>query len=157
MVAAKQATADRIVNTTRVFALPREQLFRAWTDPDEFAKWWGPVSWSVKRCELDLRPDGSWGTWFDLPDGGERHVGGTYLEVDAPKRLAFTWEAQLSDDESEVPSVVTIEFHEHADGTELTLSHRKLTSDGAVDMDVGWNNTFDSLEIYITGMTGNPG
>lgn len=149
MDAAEPATADKVVNTRRVFALPRDRLFRAWTDPAEFAKWWGPVSWTVKRCELDVRADGAWNTWFDLPDGGEQHVGGTYLEVDAPDRLVFTWEAQLSDDESEAPSIVTLEFHEHPDGTELALSHRKLTSGRAVDMDVGWNNTFDSLEIYI--------
>lgn len=149
MDAAESNTTDKVVNTRRVFALPRDRLFRAWTDPDEFAKWWGPVSWTVKRCELDVRPDGTWKTWFDLPDGGERHVGGIYLEVDAPQRLVFTWDAQLSDDEPEVPSIVTLEFHEHADGSELALSHRKLTSGQAVDMDVGWNNTFDSLDIYV--------
>jgi uncharacterized protein YndB with AHSA1/START domain len=141
---------DRIVNARRVFPLSRERLFQAWTDPVELAKWWGPKAWVVRRCEIDLRPRGTWRTWFKLPDGSEQIVGGSYLEIDPPERLVFTWEPSQSGDALEVaPSIVTLRFNAHADGTELVLSHRKLTTGGAVDMDVGWTNTFDSLADYV--------
>ena len=36
------SAADREVLITRIFEAPREVVFRAWTDPDEVAAWFGP-------------------------------------------------------------------------------------------------------------------
>ena len=33
------ATGGQQVRITRTFDAPREQVFRAWTDPDEVAEW----------------------------------------------------------------------------------------------------------------------
>lgn len=146
---ANRAPADRVVSLNRIFPVSRELLFRAWTDPVELGKWWGPRGWTAHRCALDVRPEGSWKTWFRLPDGSERLIGGTYVEVSPPVRLVFTWEPAPDGIDPEEPSIVTLEFHDHAGGTELALTHRKLTTGRAVDMDVGWTNTFDSLGDYV--------
>lgn len=149
MAEATRETADRVVGFNRIFPISRELLFRAWTDPVELAKWWGPRGWTPHRCELDVRAEGSWKTWFKLPDGSERYIGGAYVEVSPPARLVFTWEPGPDSDDPEEPSIVTLEFHERAGGAELVLTHRKLTTGRAVDMDVGWTNTFDSLDDYV--------
>ncbi len=36
----------------------------------------------------------------------------------------------------------------------LARGHRKPASEQAVDMDVGWNNTLDSLEEYVCAEAG---
>src|SRR5437773_9992095 len=44
---------------TRVFDAPREVVFRAWTDPERLAQWWGPRGFTNPRCEWDARPGGA--------------------------------------------------------------------------------------------------
>ncbi len=50
---------DREIVTTRVFDAPRERVFRAWTDPDHLAKWWGPKGFTNTFQEFDMRPGGA--------------------------------------------------------------------------------------------------
>ena len=49
---------------TRTFNAPRALVYRAFTDPDQFASWWGPIGNSLPRdeVEFDVRPGGylSW-------------------------------------------------------------------------------------------------
>ncbi len=147
---------DRVVSMARSYPIARERLFRAWTDPVELAKWWGPEGWRVVRCELDVRPGGRWQTWFALTDGSSRSVGGVYREVAAPERLVFTWDGGQEDAAAEELSIVTVEFSEEAGRTTVSISHRKLTTGAAVDMDVGWNSTLDALGAYVeAALVGN--
>lgn len=147
------APRDRVVDMRQVFAAPREVLFRAWTDPRELARWWGPVGWAVLECTVDLRPGGRWRTRLARPERPPVAVGGTYLEVVPPERLAFTWEPE---DGERGASTVTLVFRSHAGGTEIALSHRKLDDAGKVDMDVGWTRTFESLAAYCRAASGTP-
>ena len=52
------ATEQEVV-ITRVFDAPREQVFRAWTEPQHFKRWWGPKGFTTPACTIDLRPGGS--------------------------------------------------------------------------------------------------
>ena len=47
---------------TRIFDAPREEVFKAWTDPDEVAAWYGPEHMDVPRekVRIDLRVGGRW-------------------------------------------------------------------------------------------------
>jgi uncharacterized protein YndB with AHSA1/START domain len=49
--------ADRTLTTTRVFDAPRAQVFKAWTDAKQFAKWFPPDGFTAD-CDLDVRPGG---------------------------------------------------------------------------------------------------
>lgn len=39
---------------SRAFDAPRELVYRAFTDPDQLAKWWGPIGSSLPREEIDV-------------------------------------------------------------------------------------------------------
>lgn len=45
---------------TRVFDAPRELVFRAWTDPEQLTRWFGPRGVTTPRSsiETDVRPGG---------------------------------------------------------------------------------------------------
>lgn len=45
------------IELTRVFDAPRERVYQAFTDSDEFAQWYGPVGFPARRdtVELDAR------------------------------------------------------------------------------------------------------
>lgn len=141
---------ERTVDLRQVFAAPREFVFRAWTDAVEFAKWWGPQGWTAYDCMLDPRPGGQWRSSFRRPGLDSIHVGGTYHEVVAPELLVFTWDSYGERDPASL-SLVRIEFLALGVHTELILTHRKLTSGEAEDMDVGWLSAFACLDAYLAG------
>ena len=52
--------AEREIVSARVFDVPRERIFSAWTDPAHLAHWWGPKGFRNSFHEFDLRPGGNW-------------------------------------------------------------------------------------------------
>src|SRR5271168_3681513 len=80
---------EREVVLTRVFDAPRELVFKAWTEPERLARWWGPHGFTNPVCEADVRPGGA--LLVHMQGFGMTHVmRGTFVEVVEPERLAFT-------------------------------------------------------------------
>ena len=50
-------TATEELVITRVFDAPRELVYRAFTDPDQLAQWFGPVGYSVPRIPSTSTPE----------------------------------------------------------------------------------------------------
>jgi hypothetical protein len=57
---APAGAVKREVVITRVFDAPRGLVFKAWTDPEHMARWWGPKGFTNPICELDARVGGAW-------------------------------------------------------------------------------------------------
>ena len=55
--AASQA-AERELVITRVLDAPRSLVFKAWTEPEHFVRWWGPNGFTTPYCKMDVRPGG---------------------------------------------------------------------------------------------------
>ncbi len=70
---------------TRVIDAPRERVWKAWTEPQQFAKWWGPHDFTCPVCEIDVRPGGKIYLHMKGPDGSPfsepMPMGGEFLEV----------------------------------------------------------------------------
>jgi uncharacterized protein YndB with AHSA1/START domain len=75
---------------TREFATPREHVFKAWTDGNHLAQWWGPTGFTNPVCEWDLRPGGKIYDIMRAPDGAEHPMGGEFLEIVLPEQLIFS-------------------------------------------------------------------
>src|SRR5579859_2589880 len=75
---------------TRTLDATPETVYKAWTDPEQMARWWGPNCFTNPVCELDVRPGGTWRVVMRAPDGVEYECGGIYREVVAAQRLVFT-------------------------------------------------------------------
>jgi uncharacterized protein YndB with AHSA1/START domain len=134
-----------------VLPAPPARVFRAWTDPEHLAAWWGPKGMRAGVVELDLRKGGRWRSSMIGADGTEMFVGGVYREIVRPRRLVFTW-AWESDGEPGHESVVTLEFNPHPDGTELVLSQAVFETKKACSMHrQGWNSSFDCLAEFLAG------
>jgi len=73
----------------RVLDAPRELVFRAWTDPDHLAKWWGPKGFTNTFQEFDLRPGGVWRFVMHGPDGVDYKNKSVFVEVVKPERIVF--------------------------------------------------------------------
>ena len=75
----------------RVFDAPCERVWKAFTDPDQIPRWWGPHGTSTRVLEMDLRPGGTWRFVSSAPDREDVIFYGEYLEVDPPNGYRSTF------------------------------------------------------------------
>lgn len=81
------ATIDRhtfAITFQRVVRASREDVFDAWTKPEEISEWWDPAGRTLTACEIDLRVGGA----FRFVNEGHGLVG-IYKVIDRPAELVF--------------------------------------------------------------------
>jgi uncharacterized protein YndB with AHSA1/START domain len=154
-----EAQSDREIVITRVFNAPRELVFKAWTEPEHVAQWWGPKGFTTRITELDLRPGGKWRYVMIGPDGTEYPVKGVFREIVPLERIVTTDEFDEGFEKvvnADLPKgiVATAIFEDLAGKTKLTLRilHESIEDRGKhEEMGVvgGWNSTLDCLEEYL--------
>jgi uncharacterized protein YndB with AHSA1/START domain len=145
------AASDETVLITRVFDAPREQVFRAWTNPDEVAAWFGPEHFEAprERIRIDLRVGGRYElTMVRRDTGAEFPVGYEIVELVEPELLVLR-----SDPMPEVgmpePTVVRVELHDHGPKTRMTLSDGPLPAAGRGPAEAGWRSALDALAATV--------
>jgi uncharacterized protein YndB with AHSA1/START domain len=108
------AASDREIVTTRLLAWPRDLVFRAWTEPEHLARWWGPKGFTNTFQEFDLRPGGRWQFVMHGPNGADHPNQSVFVEIVKPERIVF--------DHVSAPAFqVTATFAEEAGKTRLTF------------------------------------
>jgi uncharacterized protein YndB with AHSA1/START domain len=135
---AENPNIDREFTITRVFDAPRDLVWKAWTDPEHVARWFGPraITTPASTIRMDVRPGGTFElTMVSDDDGTEYPSGGTFLEVEEPKRLVWR--------DRDIDLTVTITFADLGDRTEMTC-HVAGKTGGAEAYD-GWSTMFDKL------------
>ena len=78
--------------STVVLDAPRELVFRAYTDPKLFAKWWGPRRYKADIQKFEARPGGEWRVDHVGDDGSRHGFRGVNHDVVAPERICQTFE-----------------------------------------------------------------
>jgi uncharacterized protein YndB with AHSA1/START domain len=139
-----------------------EDVFPYFTDPARYVQWMGI------EAKLDPVPGGVY--HVQMPDGFQ--AAGTFLEIDPPHQLAFTWgfadaeAADRSKHEQAEPSSgnpmppgstrVTVTLDAVDGGTRLTLRHDGLPSDELREGHrVAWETYLPRLATRVAG--GDPG
>lgn len=86
-------TVDVIENCTvltmQIFSVPRERLFKAWSDPEQLAQWWGPKDFINTFQVFELKPGGNWLFIMHGPDGTEYPNHSTFTKIVVPERIEF--------------------------------------------------------------------
>ena len=83
-------TANNDLVLTRVMDVPREKLFRCWTEPELMKQWFAPRPWTTPQVEVDLRPGGNSLVVMRSPEGQDYPNPGVYLEVMKNEKIVFT-------------------------------------------------------------------
>jgi uncharacterized protein YndB with AHSA1/START domain len=113
---------------TRIIDVPREKVFRAWTEPALLRRWFAPLPWTTPTVETDVRAGGSSLVVMRGPDGNEFPSRGVYLEVVKNERLVFTDAFTQSWELSEKPFMTVVLTFEDEDGkTKYTARVRHWT------------------------------
>ncbi len=82
--------ASYALSLTRLIDVPRDKLFRCWTEPALIVQWFTPPPWKTTHAETDVRVGGSSYIVMQGPDGTEMPNRGVYLEVIKNEKLVFT-------------------------------------------------------------------
>jgi uncharacterized protein YndB with AHSA1/START domain len=136
------AAAVPTLEVRRTIRAPRQRVFDAWTKAEELKKWHAPGPLTVPTAEVDLRVGGNYRINMRAPDGANHIVMGTYREIDPPKRLVYTW----SWENRPIDSLVTIEFHDLGDSTEVVLRHDLPSEQERTQHEQGWVGCLAKLE-----------
>ncbi|HEX2981012.1 MAG TPA: metalloregulator ArsR/SmtB family transcription factor [Anaerolineaceae bacterium] len=143
------------LNLTRIYAAPRELVFKAWTDPRLMAQWWGPHYFTNPVCELDARPGGVILIHMRGPDGVTYPMKGVFHEVVPPERLVFTAVA-LEDEQGNVQleTRTSVRFVDLGERTELQLHVEVLKATPAAagalaGMEAGWSQSLEKLQTLL--------
>jgi len=75
----------------RTFDASREQVWKAFTDPDLILRWWGRHGTTTTVVEMDVRPGGRWRYVNSASDRDDVAFYGEYLEVTPPERFKWTF------------------------------------------------------------------
>ncbi len=144
---------------SRIFAAPRDLVFKAWTDAKQFHQWFGAAACdgaSLQSVKMDARTGGKYRLQVQRPDGEFWTTVGTYREVNPPERLVFTWAFEKDGSgeefgEVEAPEMlVTVDFRAHGNETELILIHEKFASTESRDRhEDGWKRCLNSLGVFV--------
>jgi uncharacterized protein YndB with AHSA1/START domain len=140
----------RELDIVRVFDAPPELVWRAWTDPDQLAAWWGPAGMHTPRetVELDLRPGGVLRLTMVMDDGSaEFPTDMRFTTVDPPAALGYEW----GDQRGLGSGSVELTFKDLGDGrTEMTNHFAGYTTEVIQGfMLEGANQQFDKLSAYL--------
>jgi uncharacterized protein YndB with AHSA1/START domain len=143
--------AERILEITRVFDAPRALVFKAWTQPEHLAQWWGPKGYSLPSCQIDLRPGGAYRFQMKSPTGNLVWWHGVVREIVEPERIVLTCAVDNLDGASIVgQTTLTVTLEDYAGKTRLTL-RQTIFETAAIrdDHSNGWNGALDRLAEHL--------
>lgn len=147
-----ERTSERELVVTRLVNGPAHLVFRAWTSPDLFQRWWIPKSADIAfvSCDMDVRTGGAYRLVFRHPASEEPIAFfGRYLEVIPSQRIVWT-----NEEGGEDGPVTTVTFEALGDQTQVTLRDlypSKDALDAAVESGSvsGYDAQFDQLDALI--------
>jgi uncharacterized protein YndB with AHSA1/START domain len=150
-------TKEKDLVITRLFNAPREKVWRAWTEPEQLKKWWGPKEFTCPDCTIDLRVGGKYLNSMMDAKGNKFWTAGEYREIVFPEKMVYT--DSFADENGNIVSsehygmagipaelIVTVLLEDENGKTKMTMKHSGLPAgehkDGA---NIGWNSSFDKL------------
>lgn len=165
---AAASSAAKEFTITRVFDASRDLIWRAWSEPERLAQWWGPKGCKIEIGKLEFRPGGIFHYSMRMPDGQTVWWGRfVYREIAPPERLVYV--SSFSDENAgvtrapfkesfprEIHNTLTLE--EHGGKTTLTLRASPVEASDEEratfvsmfrSMQQGFTGTFDQLAAFL--------
>lgn len=137
----------------RVFDAPIPLVFRMWSDPVHRANWWAPKGCRCTHFSHEFREGGAWRACFVSESYGENWQSGVYREIEADRRIVFTfaWEGGPA---AGMDTTVTITFAEAHGQTIQTFHQIPFNTVEQRDSHItGWSGLLDRQQAYVEAKT----
>lgn len=134
----------------RDFACNPNELFRYLIQPDLIAKWFGPKHTVVGAVSMDVRVNGSYSIELIKPDNKNFFIVGSYIEIDKPSRLVFSFQYQgLPSSPPESRVEITIKADGSGNSKLLLTQQFEVMPADMENRTVAWNNMLTKLGSLI--------
>ncbi len=164
---AADTTTSKEFDISRTFDAPRSLVWKAFTEADSLAQWWGPKGFKMGDIKLDLRPGGVFHYCMRSPDGMEMWGKFTYREINPQESMVFV--NSFSDAAGGItrnPFIAIwplevlnhLSLEEHEGKTTVTLrggpinaseEEMKAFEQGRESMKQGFQGTWEQLDEYL--------
>lgn len=174
MAKAKTEATDNDFVISRTFAAPRDLVWKAWTEPERLAAWWGPRGCTIQVKQLDLRAGGHFHYAMVFSEGNQMWGRFVFREIVPPERLVFI--NSFSDPEGGITRapfpqlrdtwplevLTSLTFTDEGDKTGMTLRAHPINATDAeraafagmlASMQMGYGASFDALDKLLGAMT----
>jgi uncharacterized protein YndB with AHSA1/START domain len=144
------------VEASKQFAVPVEQLFRAWNDPEQLKHWWKPMGNNLLEVTNDLKAGGT--VRYTFEEQGLT-ISGTYDEVKENEKLVYSWVWEFPDNTlNNAAYKLTVHFSTTENGSEIRVLQEKIEDKETVHPnEEGWEKGLSDLEQYVKQGTSEPG
>ncbi len=128
------------VKVTHRFKASAERVYDAWLDPGKVRVWMRMAAQSlglsgdIRQIEIEPNIGGKF-LFTDMRDGAEARHWGTYLELERPHKIVFTWITDESEEPD--PGKVTLTIQPEGEGCLATIVH---------EMDAKWADYVEQTE-----------
>ena len=131
----------------RIVEAPPEEVFRAWTEPEQLRQWWGPPGVECTFATIDCRAGGTYRIGNRLPGRDLIWITGQYEKVSPPHELVFTWRIEGRSDPLER---VTVQFRRAGSGTEVCVLHERIPDVATREQhEAGWIGCLEGLSHFL--------
>ena len=156
MTPTKTALQELVIE--RIFDAPRERVWKAWTDPAQMLRWWGPEKFTAPVIKIDFRVGGKSLSCMRSPEGQDYWSTGTYREIVPLQKIVTT--DSFADEKGNVVGadyygmspdfprelLVTVTFEDLGGKTKQTLRHAGFPpGEHLENARSGWSTSFDKL------------
>jgi uncharacterized protein YndB with AHSA1/START domain len=141
---------------SRTLDAPRQAVWDAWTQPEQFKQWFMPLPYTVPSAELDVRVGGALRVDTQDPDGVIMPMTGKYTVVDEPSKLVMI-NSPLDADGNKLFEVQQTVVLSEVDGkTTLDITSEVLSAGENAEqflsgMEPGLNQALDQMTTLLTG------
>jgi uncharacterized protein YndB with AHSA1/START domain len=155
----RTAVPAKVLVIERTIAASAEQVFDAFTDPEQLTQWWWPKGFTCPAAEADLRVGGTYRLAMQWPDAipsenqFAHYMGGEYFEIDRPHRLVMSGRA-ANDEQGELfATLIELTLEDRNGSTALTMRQsyfEPMPPPAALGgAEQGWNEQLDKLEQLL--------
>jgi len=141
-------STDFTVDISKQFNVGVENLYEAWTEPEQLKSWWKPMNKNLIDVVNDVKEGGLVKYAFD---DNTLIIEGRYTEVKKLEKLVYTWNWQLPNDEIKDSSYqLTVAFsgNDRASAIHI-LQENFINEEGTLPHREGWIKGLNDLEKYL--------
>lgn len=142
----------------RIIKAPRMAVWNAWTNADQFAKWWVPAPAQCRVVAMDCRPGGAMVT--EISENGapfKPHLDACYLDIEVGKRIVFTNALVAGWRPAEQPfmtAIITLADHDLGTAYSARAMHRN-EADRTLHQDLGFYDGWGTVTEQLARLVEN--
>jgi uncharacterized protein YndB with AHSA1/START domain len=138
---------------SRVFPVPRQLVFQAWTSAEHLKRWFCPAGFAVPEADVEFRVGGRFHICMRSPEGRDYRSKGHIVEIVPDSRLVIDMSAIAESGAPQFRAYTTVTFSQEGRGTRMDVSQEYTLFDAPQSMldgaPQGWSQTLDRLEVEV--------